>query len=194
MAKKNATTPKSAEQTAKRSPLSNTAVRLCGAFLAFIGILLCIEQRFFINASIILLVSVACIVGGFFIAVSNLRKLLGKGGNTGSVVAYFLLGLLCFVGGILIAIYRGQIAEWFIILVGSLVAAYGLILLIRFVVRPRSKRWQIFDIIVASLTLVTGILLAILSVSQIASASDGVCFIIFGAISAAVGALELVFY
>ncbi len=191
--KQKATTASSAAATAKRSPLSNTAVRLFGAILAVVGILLVTERRS-VSAIALTVISVLFIVGGFFIAVSNFRKMISGKKIDNSVIIYFLLGLVVFVAGILLMVFSSSVQKWFIILLGSLIAAYGLAILIRFIIRPRSKSLQVFDIVLAIVAMITGVLIALLALSEVSSASEGICFYIFGGLAIAVGAIDLIAY
>ncbi len=188
-----ATTGSSASATAKRSPLSNVAVRLFGAILAFVGILLIVTKRAVPDMAVTT-ASVFFIVAGFFLAVSNFKKLLAGGRVSNGVIIYFLFGLLVMVAGILLLVFKSDVVKWFIVLLGSLIAAYGLAILIRFIVSPRSKNLMVLDIVLAVLAIIVGVLIALLYVSEIANAEQGVCFYIFGALAVAVGACDLVLY
>lgn len=188
-----ATTGSSASASAKRSPLSNVAVRLFGAILAFVGILLIVTKRL-VPEMAVTVASVFFIVAGFFLFVSNFKKLIAGGRVSNDVIIYFLLGLLVMVAGILLLVFKSDVVKWFIVLLGSLIAAYGLAILIRFIVHPRGKSLMIADIILAVLAIIAGILIALLYVSEISSAENGVCYYIFGALAIAVGACDLVLY
>lgn len=188
-----ATTGSSASASAKRSPLSNVAVRLFGAILAFVGILLIVTKRL-VPEMAVTVASVFFIVAGFFLFVSNFKKLIAGGRVSNDVIIYFLFGLLVMVAGILLLVFKSDVVKWFIVLLGSLIAAYGLAILIRFIVRPRGKSLMIADIILAVLAIIAGILIALLYVSEISSAENGVCYYIFGALAIAVGACDLVLY
>lgn len=188
-----ATTGASASASAKRSPLSNVAVRLFGAILAFVGILLVVTQKA-VPTMAVTVAGVFFVVAGFFLAVSNFKKLIAGGKVSNDVIIYFLFGLLLFVAGILLLVFQSTVVKWFIVLLGSLIAAYALAILIRFCVHPRGKSWMIVDIVLASLAICVGILIALLYVSEIANAEGGVCYYIFGALAIAVGACDLVLY
>ncbi len=188
-----ATTASSASYAAKRSPLSNVAVRLYGAILAFVGILLVVTKRSVPDMAVTV-ASVFFVVAGFFLAVSNFKKLLAGGRVENAVIFYFLFGLLILIAGILLLIYKSTVVKWFIVLLGSLLAAYGLAILIRFIVHPRRKSLMILDIILAVLAIITGILIALLYVPDIASAEGGICYYIFGGLAIAVGAVDLILY
>lgn len=188
-----ATTAGSASATARRSPLSNVAIRLFGALLAFVGILLVVTKKAVPDMAVTV-AAVFFVVGGFFLFVSNLKKLFAGGRIDNDVIVYFLFGLLLMVAGILLLVFKSKVVGWFIVLLGTLIAAYGLALLIRFVVKPRNKKLMIADIILSVLAIAAGILIALLYVSEISSADNGVCYYIFGAIAIAVGACDLVLY
>lgn len=53
---------------------------------------------------------------------------------------------------------------------------------------------MILDIVFAVLAMIAGILIALLYVSEISSAENGVCYYIFGALVIAIGACDLVAY
>lgn len=188
-----ATTASSASATAKRSPLSNVAVRLFGAVLAFVGILLIVTKKMVPDMAVTV-ASVFFIVAGFFLAVSNFKKLIAGGKVSNDVVIYFLFGLLLMVAGILLLVFKSNVVQWFIVLLGVMISAYALAILIRFCVHPRGKKLMIMDIILAVLAIITGVLISLLYLSEVANAESGVCFYIFGALAVAVGACDLVIY
>lgn len=188
-----ATTGSSASATAKRSPLSNVAVRLFGAVLAFVGILLIVTKKAVPDMAVTV-ASVFFIVAGFFLAVSNFKKLIAGGKVSNGVIIYFLFGLLVMVAGILLLVFKSSVVQWFIVLLGVMIAAYALAILIRFCVHPRGKNLMIMDIILAVLAIITGVLIALLYLSEVANAESGVCYYIFGALAIAVGACDLVLY
>lgn len=190
--KQGATTVSSASGSAKRSPLGNTAIRLFGAALAFVGILLCITKKSFVDIMLTVF-AVGCILGGFFVAVSNLRKMIASKNSSGEVTLYFFIGIIVFILGILLLVFQSELTKWFIIIVGVLIAVYGLAMLIRFLTRRRGKA-VVFDVIISVLTIVSGILIALLTISEISGAENGICYYIFGAIATAVGAIELIAY
>lgn len=187
-----ATTAKQAAGSAKRNPFGNTGIRLAGAILAFIGIMLCMEKNE-LSSTVITVASIGLIIGGFFVAMTNLRNMI-KAKKSGAALGYFFIGLLMLLLGILCAVFRSELTKWFIAILGAIIAVYGLCMLIRFIVRRGSKKRLPFDIVVACLTLITGILIAILCVGEVSSASDGVCFYIFGALAILTGTCELVAY
>lgn len=191
--KQSATTVSSASGSAKRSPLSNTAIRLFGAILAFVGILLCISQSSVVNMMLTVF-AVGCLLGGFFVAVSNLRKMISSKNTSGEVMLYFFIGIIVFILGVLLLVFQSEISKWFIIIVGALIAIYGLAMLIKFLIRRRGKRALVFDVIISILTIIVGILIALLSVGDIAGAEGGICYYIFGALATAVGVIELIAY
>ncbi len=188
-----ATTGSSASATAKRSPLSNVAVRLFGAILAFVGILLVVTKQA-VPTMAVTVAATFFVVAGFFLAVSNFKKLIEGGRVSNDVIIYFLFGILLMVAGTLLLVFASSVVKWFIVLLGALIAAYGLAILIRFIVRPRSKGLMIIDIILSVLAIIVGVLIALLYVPEIASAESGVCFYIFGALAIALGACDLVLY
>lgn len=189
---KSATTVESANNTAKRNPFGNTAIRLFGAIVTFIGLLLCVVGAGWTIMSVVVL-GLAFVIGGFFLASTNIRNMIASKAS-GELLGYTFLGFAVLVLGILALIYRGQIAGWFIIIVGALIALYGLMLLIKFLIKKRSKRMFVFDVIMASLAIVAGVLIALLYVPQISSAWNGNLYYLFGAFAATVGAIDLIMY
>lgn len=189
---KSATTVESANKTAQRSPFGNTAVRLFGAVLAFVGLLLCVVGAGWTTMSVVVL-GLACVIAGFFLASTNIRNMIASK-TSSELLGYTFLGLLLLALGIVILIYRGQIASWFIILIGAFVALYGVMLLIRFLLKKRSKRMFVFDIVMSLLAIIAGVLLALWYVPEIAKAWDGNLHYVFGAFAAAVGAVDLIMY
>ena len=187
-----ATSAKQAAGTAKRNPFGNTAIRLAGAILAFIGIMLCMEKGN-LSAMVITVAAIILIIGGFFVAMTNLRNMI-RAKKSGEALGYFFVGLLLLLLGILCAVFRSQLIKWFIAILGAIIAVYGLCILIRFIVRRGSKKRLPFDIIVACFTLICGVLIAILCVGEVSSASDGVCYYIFGALTILTGTCELIAY
>lgn len=75
-----------------------------------------------------------------------------------------------------------------------MIAIYGLAMLIKSLIRRRGKRALVFDVIISILTIIVGILIALLSVGDIAGAEGGICYYIFGALATAVGVIELIAY
>lgn len=184
------TTVKSAGATMSRAPLSSTSMRLLGAIITFVGILLCLEKRGILNMAVTV-IGVALVVGGFFVAISNLRRLFdGRSGK--DTILYFLFGLVAFIGGVVLLIYRGQIQSWFLLALGGAIALYGLAMLLYFLLRKRTR--SAFSLVIAALTIVVGILVALLYVPEIANAENGLCFYIFGGFATLVGAIELLIY
>jgi len=187
-----ATTVESANATAKRNPFGNTAIRLFGALMAFVGLLLCIAGASWTGMTVIVL-AIALLLAGFFLASTNIRNMISNK-VSGDLLGYTFLGVLFFALGVVILVFRGKISSWFIIILGALIAAYALVLLIRFILKKRSKRMFVFDIVMAALAIVAGVLIALLYVPEIASAWKGNLHIVFGAFAAAVGAVDLIMY
>ena len=189
---KSATTVESANKTAKRNPFGNTAVRLFGAVLAFVGLLLCVVGAGWTGMSVVVL-GLAFVIAGFFLASTNIRNMIASK-TSGELLGHTFLGILMLALGIVILIYRGRIAGWFIIIIGALVALYGLMLLIKFLIKKRSKRMFVFDVVMSVLAIIAGILLALLYVPEISSAWNGNLHYLFGAFAATVGAVDLIMY
>lgn len=195
MAKKSSSkteTPKSASKKVKNAPLSNSAIRFAGFLIAFIGIMLIMTNGSVIN-TILTVSSVFAILWGLFLVSGSFKKLIGKADDKNKHYLNLFIGLILMVAGILLLIFGGQISPWFIIIIGALIAIYGLLMMIKFVCATSSRR-NTFGLIVSIFTLITGILIALLYIGEINSASDGVCYIIFGAIATAVGCTEIICY
>ena len=188
----NGTSMKDANETAKRNPFGNTAIRLFGAVVAFVGLLLCIVGPAWTGMSVVVL-GIAFVLTGFFLASTNIRNMIATK-TTADALGFTFLGLVFFALGVVMLVFRGQISGWFIIILGALIAAYALVLLIRFIVKKRSQRMFLFDIIMAALAIVAGVLIALLYVPEISSAWKGNLYYVFGAYAAAVGAVDLIMY
>jgi hypothetical protein len=186
------TTVESASQTAKHNPFGNTGIRLYGTLLAFVGLLLCIVRNAWTGLTVVVL-GIALVLGGFFVASTNIRNMISTK-TSGQLLLYTFLGFVAIALGILMLIYRGQISSWFVIILGSLIGAFALALLIKFLVNKRSKRMFVFDIVMSSLAIVAGVLIALLYVPEVASAWDGNLYYVFGAYACAVGAVDMIMY
>lgn len=195
MAKKSSTkteTPKSASRKAKNAPLSNSAIRFAGFLIAFVGIMLIMTKGSVIN-TILTVSSIFAMLWGLFLVSGSFKKIVGKADDKNKHYLNLLIGLVLIVAGVLLLVFGGQIEAWFIIIIGALIAIYGLLMMIKFVCATSSRK-NTFGLIVSIFTLITGILIALLYIGEIKSASNGVCYIIFGAIATAVGCTEIICY
>lgn len=188
----NAETPKSASKKAKRAPLSNSAIRFVGFLVAFIGIMLIISGNSIVS-TILEVVSVFLILWGLFLVSGNAKRINDTSTDKNKVYLNLLLGILMIVCGILLIFFRGQLQNYFILIVGCAIGAYGLLMFIKFLCSPRTRK-SVFNIVMGVLTIITGILICLLYVPQISSAGNGVCYIVFGAFATAVGCLEIICY
>lgn len=195
MAKKSSNkteTPKSASRKAKNAPLSNSAIRFAGFLIAFIGLMLIITKNSIISTALTV-ASIFAILWGLFLVSGSFKKLIGKADDKNKHYLNLFIGLVLIVAGILLLLFGGQIEPWFIIIIGALIGIYGLLMMIKFVCATSSKR-NTLGIVLSILTLITGILICLLYIGEISSASSGVCYIIFGAIATAVGCAEIICY
>lgn len=186
--KAKATTVKSGANTAKNNPLGRTGIRMFGAVLAFIGLMICLNKSAI--GVIIQVVGIALCLLGAFVAMSNLRKLLGKSKTESSVALYLIIGILIIIGGVLLILFNGTITTWFYVIVGVLAAIYGLIWLIK-TLTGKGAMFKL-SVVMSVLTVISGILIALLFLSTIGG--NHILVIVFGAIAAAVGGIELLAY
>ena len=188
----NPETPKSASKKVKNAPLSNTAIRFAGFVIAFIGIMLIITKGAIIG-TILQIVSVFAILWGLFLVSGSIKKLMANVEDKNRHYLNLFIGLVLIIVGVLFIVFGGQITPWFIIVAGALIGAYGLMMMIKFICSPTNRKTT-FNIVMSIFTLIVGILICLLYVDAIKSASDGVCYIIFGSLATAVGCLEIVCY
>jgi hypothetical protein len=104
------------------------------------------------------------------------------------------VGLLALVAGILDLLYRGEIASWVLVLVGAVVAVYGLAMLIMLALAQRGRRKIVLDVVLSVATMVVGLLIALLIIPSVSNAANHLCYYLFGGLAIAIGGVELVTY
>lgn len=195
MAKKKSTkasTPKSEGKKVQRAPLSNTAIRFVGFLIAFLGIMF-IMKKGGIVSSLLNVVSVFLLLWGLYLVSGSIKKLSGTTTDKNKIYLNLMTGLLMMVAGILLLVYGDDLASYFPIIAGCCIGVYGILMLVRFLCSGRSRK-ATFGAVMGALTMVVGILICLLYVPDIANASNGVCYIVFGSFATAVGALEIICY
>lgn len=185
-------TPKTEVKKAKKAPLSNTAIRFVGFLIAFLGIMF-ITTKESIISTLLNVLSVFLILWGLYLVSGSVKKLGSESTDKNKAYLNLLLGLLMIVAGILIILYGTKLSPYFNIIVGCGIGIYGIMMLVKFICSARTKKTT-FGIIMSVLTIITGILVCLLYIPEIRSASNGVCYIVFGSFATAVGCLEIVCY
>lgn len=190
-AKQSADTPKSEGKKVKNAPLSNTAIRFVGFLIAFLGIMF-IMSKSAIIANLINVLSVFLILWGLYL-VSGSAKKLNRTTSNNKVYLNLCVGLLMIVGGILLIIFGGSLTPYFNIIAGCAIGLYGIMMVIRFLCSEKSRK-NTFSIVIGMFTVITGILICLLYVNQIATVANQTCYIVFGSLATLVGCLEIVCY
>lgn len=156
-----ATTLNSTRNGAKRNLLSNAGIKYVGLVSAFVGLVILLLGRN-ITGTVLQIASIVFVLVGLLLFVSNLKKLFKKSKEK-EIVFYMLLGVFFIAIGVLGYIYGGTIAKWLDIIVGVLLAVYGLVCLIYFIVNKNSnKALFIIDIVLFTLLLATGVMVALM--------------------------------
>lgn len=190
--KKKGESVSNAASSAKRNPLSSTAIRLAGFIVAFIGILLIIEKSAIINTALEI-IAILMMLSGLFMVSGNFKRMLKKD-NASEVILFFFLGIILIVAGILFILYQAMIGKWALLIIGCAIVAYGLLMLIKTLVGKQSSARKTLNVVMACFMLVVGILISLLIVPEISSAEGGVCYIIFGSFATALGVTEILVY
>ncbi len=190
--KKKGESVSNAASSAKRNPLSSTAIRLAGFVVAFVGILLIIERSAITNTAL-QIISILMMLSGLFMVSGNFKRMLKKD-NGSEVILFFFLGIILIAVGILFLIYQGMIGTWALVIIGCAIAAYGLLMLIKTLVGKQSQARKTLNVVIALFMIVVGILIALLKISEVGNASNGVCYIIFGSFATALGVTEILVY
>lgn len=158
-----ATTLKNTASGARRNVLSKTAIRYVGFITAFIGIMILLLGTN-ITSTVIQLIAIAILLVGVLLTSGNAKKLFSKSkDNTKEVTLYLLIGLLFIAVSVLFLVLGNQISNWMNLIFGILIALFGIIHLMNFLIsRKGSKMWFTINIIVAILFIATGVLIALL--------------------------------
>ena len=172
-----------------------STVRILGAVLMFLGLMLCV----LLNSMMELFVTVAALaalVVGFYLTASGIRVLISRNAKrtkqTGAV--WLILGVVLIAAGILGLLYRGAIAGWVLVVIGAMVAVFGLFMLIMLAVAQRGPKKIILDVVMSVATMVIGVLIALLIIPDVGNAVNHLCYYLFGALAIAIGGVELVMY
>ncbi len=170
---------------------SNNAIRLVGAILLFMGILLCLtgETIFTILAQI---VAIALIVFSFYVFINCIKNCIKN--NTFSKDNFFtlLISFILFVVGILLAIFKDKANTVFLITAGIIMFIYGIVLLCLFIKKFKSQKSLAFYIFVAVITLVSGIFFALLYLPSLAQTA--IFYYSAGAVLSLTGIVDLIFF
>ena len=79
------------------------------------------------------------------------------------IVLYLLIGVLSLAIGVLLYIYGGTIAKWIDIIIGVLLACYGLACLIYYCIHKKANKVLfVFDIVLFALLIATGVMVALM--------------------------------
>lgn len=156
-----ATTINSTKNSAKRNLLGNSAIRYVGLVCAFVGLVILLLGRN-VTGTILQVASILFVLVGLLMFVGNLKKLFSDKKEK-DIVLYLLVGVLCLIVGILLYMYGGLIAKWIDIIIGVLLAIYGLVCLIYYCIhQKKNKVLFVFDIILFALLIATGVMVALM--------------------------------
>ena len=173
-----------------------TLVRGMGALLMFLGLMLCVM----LNSMTGLFVKVAALfalVLGFYLTVSGIRVLASKTNgsdarNKGAI--WLVVGILLIAAGVLALLYEGNIATWVLVVVGALIAVFGLVMLIMLAVAQRGRKKVVLDVICSVATMMVGVLVALLVLPAVGNSLHHLCYYLFGGLAIALGGVELIMY
>ena len=156
-----AETLKNTALNAKNNILSKAAIRFVGLICAFIGVLILFLGTN-ITSTVIKLLSIIIILIGILLFSGNVKKLFSKTNNKESTL-YLLIGVLLIAISVLLFIFGDQISKWSNLFFGALIALYGLILLISFIIKNKDKKvWFVICLIMSLLMIASGVLIALL--------------------------------
>ena len=143
--------------------VSYTAIRLAGFAVAFFGIILLVLKNSSINI-VLQLVGILLLLIGVLYVSTSIKKLIRKNlaKNKKDATLYLLLGLLIIAVGVLLLVFKSQLGKWINLIIGIIIAIYGLSLFIYFLVKKGKRAWFIISIIAASLFLVSGVMQALI--------------------------------
>ena len=194
--KKSESKSKSSAKPAKKERYFDPSfVRIMGAVLMFVGLMLCVLLNSMMDL-FVTVVALAALVVGFYLTVSGMRVLLSRNAKrtkqTGAV--WLVMGLLLIAAGVLALVYRGTIASWVLVLVGAAIAVFGLLMLIMLAVAQRGPKKVILDVVLSVATMVVGVLIALLTLPAVGNAVNHLCYYLFGALAIAIGGVELILY
>ena len=137
-----ATTVTGTKNGAKRNLLGNAGIRYVGLVSAFIGLVILLLGRN-ITSTILQVASIVFVLVGLLLFVSNLKKLFADKKEK-DIVLYVLIGALCLVVGVLLYMFGGTIAKWIDIILGVLIAIYGLACLVYYCIHQKRNTHRLF--------------------------------------------------
>lgn len=156
-----ATTVSGTKNGAKKNLLGNAAIRYVGLVSAFVGLVVLLLGRN-ITDTILQISAIVFVLVGLLLFVGNLKKLIADKKEK-ELVLYLLIGVLCLAIGVLLYIYGGTIAKWIDIIVGVLLAGYGIACLIYYCIHRKSNKVLfIFDVVLFALLIATGVMVALM--------------------------------
>lgn len=182
-----ATTLNNTMASARKNIFSDAAKRYVGFVSAFAGSLI-VALGTNITSTVLQILAIAFLLIGFLLFSGNLKKMFKKQGSK-ETTSYFLIGLLLIILSILLFIFGGQISNWINLIIGCLIALYGLIILISYLIKRKTQKTHVINIIVSALLFSTGVLIALLFVI-----SNSVFVMITGILSITTGALSMILY
>ena len=163
---------------------SYSTIRYVGYIVAFVGIMLLLIGR--ISSTFIQLISVALLLTGILLISENIKKLYKKDVKKEQRKEKFgliLLGILLIVLSIILYYFGGQISKWIDLFFGISLSIYSLVLLIYFASKKTIKKSRyVFNIVLFSLFLLTGVLISMLFVVTVSTflLITGICATLSG--------------
>lgn len=175
---------------AKNNILGNAAIRYVSFILAFVGIMTLVMGTS-VTREVFVIVGIALLLVGVLLISGNLKLLFSKSAEKKKGASlYLLIGVLLLVCGVLLWVLASQISKWINLIFGILIAVYGLIILIRFILHRKSNKFfMVLDCIICSLMIVSGVMLAISF-----KVTDHTFVTITGVIATVAGGLGLITY
>ena len=156
-----ATTVSGTKNGARNNLLSNAAIRYIGLVCAFVGLVILLLGRNITN-TILQIASIVFVLVGLLLFVGNFKKLCTNKKEK-DIVLYLLIGVVCLAIGVLLYIYGGMISKWIDIIIGVILAVYGLICLIYYCIHKKSNKVLFFfDVVLFILLIVTGVMVALM--------------------------------
>lgn len=150
---------------ARNNLLGSAAIRYVGFVTAFFGIMHLLLGSTVIDAAL-KLIGVIMLLIGVLLCSGNLKLLFGKStadDKKKGAIIYFFIGILLIILGVLLIVLLNNISKYVNLIIGILIAFYGLLILINSIVsRRKNKFWFTMDLIVSLLVIASGVLLALL--------------------------------
>ena len=158
-----ATTMKNTLSSAKKNIFGKSALRCVGFICAFIGVML-LYLKANVTNTILQILAIFILLLGVLLTSSNFKMLINKN-NTKKKdsTIYMLLGLLMIFLAIILFLFGNQITTVVNLLLGIVIAVYGLALTIYLFISVKVKKnWFFVNLIIALLLLTSGILISLL--------------------------------